>query len=165
MHSNYTIIRNFLKRSQFSYDDHQVEVTEYYMKMLFEKKRPEPYEANLDDFSEYISIMYPEHILYYKCYLHPCISEVIVYLVIERLQNKDLYATKRQIHALCHQAQERLNNNNVEDETHAANYMIKIFQSGEWHEPYDFVEAFPEYKKKLKDLHPIEIEKEGDENE
>ncbi len=150
---NYSMIRNFLKRSQCTYDDHQIEVTYHCMKLLFQAKRPEPYEATLEDFAEYINTMYPDHVLFYKCYIHPNICPIILYLVVERLQNKELTATPRQIHGLCYQAQERLKDGLVQDETHAANYVIKIYQSGEWNEPYDFEIVFPEYQKKLRELH------------
>ncbi len=159
MPSNYNMIKEFLKRSQYNYDEEQIDITYRCLETAFFGARPLPYRPTLEDFTEYSSAAYPNHVLWYKCYEHPNICNIILYLIVERLQLKDIEATKREIHALCFQAQERVKSGQAHDETHAANYVLKIFQSGAWNEPYDFVFEFPEYKRKLINLNEVKKEK------
>lgn len=106
-------------------------------------------ELYLDDWYYLINIISPSTILPYHCYFNKYLCPITVYLIWERLKGKKLSASKRIFQELAYQAKKNEHNLKFKSLTHSVNYVIKIYESGNWITPDEFETVFNIYRKTI----------------
>ncbi len=145
MQNNYNTIRKILKLSFIAHDDETINAAIRSISYENNLSTDKTSEITLENIYLFLLERLPLWIIHFEAYSHEYINPIITYLVVEKMRNKNLEATKRKIQEVCFYAQNLYDDERAESFSHAVNSAVKVYIEKDWVTPYGFIDVFTEY--------------------